>query len=38
VTKFSKSDKFFEISGTFFDKFMPTPACFVDKSQKEGEF
>jgi len=38
VTKFAKSDNFFEISGIFSDKFMPTPSCFVDKSQKGGEF
>jgi len=38
VTKFAKSDKFFEISGTFFDKFMPTPSRFVDKLEKGGEF
>jgi len=38
VTKFAKSNKFFEISGTFFDKFMPTPSRFVDKLEKGGEF
>jgi len=38
VTKFAKSDNFSEISGTFFDKFMPTPSRFVDKLEKGGEF